>query len=126
MNCDVEPRQWKMNMGFGTRNDMSLIKSSSLKTIPSKLPKCKSDLVGVQEVSTTGGVEPAIIYFSMEMEIIITLETCFFVHKGIRVYDNNVMCMYIYISKRLCYIVLNVQAPTEDKVIIQRIDFMSY
>jgi hypothetical protein len=56
----------------------------SLKTLATELAKCKLDLVRVQEVRwEQDGTEPTIIYFSMEMGMIIINKGQDFSYKGI-------------------------------------------
>jgi endonuclease/exonuclease/phosphatase family metal-dependent hydrolase len=95
--------------------------ASDLKTVAEEISKYKLDLVGVQEVRWGGGgTEPAGEYtFFYENH---ELGTGFFVHKRI----ISAVKWVEFISDRISYIilrgrwcdinVLNVQAPTEDKI----------
>jgi hypothetical protein len=57
-----------MEMRFGTWNARSLYRAGSLMTIAKEILKCKSDLVGAQEIRwDRGGTEPVGEYtFFME------------------------------------------------------------
>jgi len=46
----VQPKQWRRNTRFGTRNVRSQYRSGSLTTEARELARYKLDLVGVQEV----------------------------------------------------------------------------
>jgi hypothetical protein len=75
-----------MDVRFGTCNVRSLYSSGSLNVVSGELPKCKLDLVGVQEVSwDKGGTEPAGDYTFFYGNRIADhhLGTGFFVHKRI-------------------------------------------
>jgi hypothetical protein len=54
-----QPKQWKMDMRFGTMNVRSLYRSGPLKTASRELTKYKLDLVGVQVRWDKGGTEPS-------------------------------------------------------------------
>jgi hypothetical protein len=56
----AQPKQWKMDMRFGTWTVRSLYRSGSLKSVARELGKYTLDLVGVQEVRwDKGGTERA-------------------------------------------------------------------
>ena len=46
----VQPKQWKTDIRFGTRNVRSLYRSGSLTTVGRELARYKLDLVDTQEV----------------------------------------------------------------------------
>jgi len=47
VDSQEQPRQWQMDIRFGTQNVRSVYRAGSLKTVASKLAKCKLDLVAV-------------------------------------------------------------------------------
>jgi exonuclease III len=111
-------------MKFGTWNIRSLHRTGALKTVARELGKCKLDLVGVQKVRwEKGGTERPEDYtfFYGEGNGDHQLGTGFFVHKRIvsavwRVEFITDRMSYIILRGRWCdIIVLNVQAPCEDK-----------
>jgi hypothetical protein len=71
----VRPKHWKKDMRFGTWNVRSLCRVGAIKSVVGELEKCKSDLVGVQEVRWEGeGYQTADNYtfFFMEKGMLIT------------------------------------------------------
>jgi exonuclease III len=111
-----------MDMRFGTRTVKSLYRS--VKMVASKLGKYKLDLVGVQEVRWDKGdterAEDYTFFYGAGNEDH-QLGTGSFVHKRITSADKRVefvsdRMLYIILRGRWCnIIVLNVQAPCEDK-----------
>jgi hypothetical protein len=113
-----------MDMKFGLWNVRSLHRAGSLMTVARELAGYKLDLVGVQEVRWEGGgTEPAGEYtlFYGEGNENHELGTRFFVHKRIisavkRTQFVSDVMSYIILRGRWCHIiVLNVNAPKEDK-----------
>jgi exonuclease III len=118
------PRQWKMDMRFGTWNVRSLSRAGSLKTAASELTKSNLGLVVVQEIRwVEGGSQSAANYtfFWGNGNSNHHLGTAFIVHKGIvsavkRVEFFSDRLLYITQRGHCCDInFLNVCAPTEDK-----------
>jgi exonuclease III len=114
-----------MDMRFGTWNVRSVYRVGSLRVVAGEISKYKLDLVGVQEVRWHGGgTEPAgeYIFFYGNGDKNHDLGTGFFVHKRIisavkRVEFVSNRLSYIILRGRRCdIIVLNVHAPTEDKI----------
>jgi hypothetical protein len=112
----------KMDMRFGTWNVRSMYRAGSLMAVAKEIPKYKLDLVGVQEVRWGGGgTEPSGEYTFLygQGNENHELGTGFFVHKRIikRVEFISDRMSYIILRGRWCdIIVLNVHAPTEDKI----------
>jgi len=50
-DTSVRPKRWKGDMRFGTWKVRSLYRLGSLTTVARELARCKSDFVGVQEVT---------------------------------------------------------------------------
>jgi hypothetical protein len=99
-----------MDMRFGTRNVRSIYRPGSLRAVGEEISKYKLDLVGVQEVRWDGGgTERA-------------GEHIFFCGKGNENHELGTEFVsesisYIILRGRWCnVIVLNVHAPTEDKI----------
>jgi hypothetical protein len=114
-----------MDMGFGLWNLRSLYRVDSLVTVSRELSRYKLDVVGVQEVRWEGGgTKPAgentFLYGKGNENR--ELGTGFFVHKRVvsavkRVEFVSDRMLYIILRGRWCHIiVLNVHAPTEDKL----------
>jgi exonuclease III len=84
---DKRPKLKKIEMRFGTWNVRSLYRAGSLMTVAKEISKCKSDLVGVQEVRWDRcGTEPAgqyIFHYGEGKENHELGTGFFFVHKGI-------------------------------------------
>jgi exonuclease III len=114
-----------MDMRFGTWNVRSMYRAGSLRAVEEEISKYKLDLVRVQEVRWDGGVTERAkeyTFFYGKGNENYELSTDFFVHKGIisavkRVEFASDRMSYVILSSRRCnIIVLNVHAPTEDKI----------
>jgi exonuclease III len=112
-------------MRLGTRNVRSLYRAGSLVTVSKELSKYRLDLVGVQEVRWEGvGTESAGQYAFLYGKRNKNHELCtdFFVHERIisavkRVEFVSDRMPYIILRGRWCHtVVLNIHAPTEDKI----------
>jgi exonuclease III len=112
-------------MRFGTWNVRSMCEAGSIRVVAEEISKYKLDAVGVQEVRWDGGgTEPAGEYtcFYGKGKKNHELDTGFFIQKKImsavmRVEFVSDMMSYIILRGRWCsVIVLNVHAPTEDKI----------
>jgi hypothetical protein len=112
-------------MRFGTSNVRSLYRAGFLMTASKELTKYKLDLVGVQEVRWEGGgTEPAgeYTFFYGKGNENHELGAGLFVHKRNisavkRVEFVSDRMSYIILRGRWCHIiVLNVHAPTVDKI----------
>jgi hypothetical protein len=123
-SLDKQPRRWNTDMRLGLWNVRSLYRAGCLMTVSRELPRYKLDLAGVQEVRWEGGgTEPVGEYkfFYRKGNENHELGTGFFVHKKIvsavkRVEFVSYRMSYIILRGRWCHIiVLNVQAPKEDK-----------
>jgi exonuclease III len=114
-----------MDMRFGTWNIRSLYRVGSIMTVSRELSRHRLDLVGVQEVKWEGsGTTPAGEYtcFYGKGNESHEFGTGFFVHKRI----TSAVKRVEFVSDRMSYIilrgcwfhiiVLNVHAPTEDKI----------
>ncbi|PNF34140.1 hypothetical protein B7P43_G01150 [Cryptotermes secundus] len=122
---DKRPRLKKMEMKFGTWNVRSLYRAGSLRAVAEELLKYKSGLAGVQEVRWDGGgTDPPgeYTFFYGQRNENDELGTGYFVHKRIvsavkRVEFVSDRISYIILKGRWCdSIVMNVHAPTEDKI----------
>jgi hypothetical protein len=135
-NINSKPRTWtnslekrpklkKMDMTFGTWNVRSMNRARSFRVVGEEISKYKLDLVGVEEVRWDGdGTERADVYtfFYGKGNENPALGTDYFVHKRIisavkKVEYVSDRMSYIILRGRWCnIIVLNVHAPTEDKI----------
>jgi exonuclease III len=124
-SLDNGPEHKKMDLRFGTWNVRSNYRARLLRTVAEEVSKCKLDLVGVQEVRwDRGGTEPAgqYTFFYGKGHQNHELGTAFLMHKRIISADMRVEFVsdkmsYIILRGRWCVIiVLNVHAPTEDKI----------
>ncbi|PNF40783.1 hypothetical protein B7P43_G16926 [Cryptotermes secundus] len=104
-----------MDIRFGTWNIKSLYRAGSLRAVAEEILKYKLELAGVQEVRWDGGGnKPAgeYIFFYGKGNENHELGTGFFVHKRILTAVKNIILKY-----RWCdIIIMNVHAPTEDKI----------
>ena len=116
-------------MRFGTWNVRNLYRAGSFTAAARELARYKLDLVGVQEVKwdREGTVRTGDYNFSMEKEM--RVGTVFFVHHRIvsvvkRVEFVSDMVPYIVLRGGWCNtVVLNVHAPSEEKVMNQKTVF---
>jgi exonuclease III len=114
-----------MDMRFGTWNVRSMYRAGSLRVVGEDISKYKLDLVGVQEVRWDGGgTERAgeYTFFYGKGNENHEFGTVSFVHKRIISAVKKVELVsdrksYIILRGRWCNIILlNVHAPTEDKI----------
>jgi hypothetical protein len=124
-SLDKRPKLKKMDMRFGSWNVRSMYRAGSLRAVAKEISKYKLDLVRVKEVTwDRGGTEPASEYtFSYgNGNDNYELGTGFLYSRIIsavkRVELVSDRASYIILRGRWCDdIVLNVHAPTGDKII---------
>jgi hypothetical protein len=114
-----------MDMRFGTWNVRSLYRTGLIRTVAEEISKYKLALLGVKEVRwDRGGTKPAgeYAFFHGKGNENYELDTVFFVHKRIISAFKRVELVSDGISNIILrghwcdIIVLNVHAPTEDKI----------
>jgi hypothetical protein len=122
---DKRSKRKKMNMKFGTCNVRSVYMARSLRAVAEEISKYRLDLVGVQQVRWgRGGTEPAgeHTFFYGEGNGNHELGTGFsYIRES---YQQSrgwsllvIGCHTYYVRGRWCdIIVLNVHAPTDDKI----------
>jgi hypothetical protein len=125
-SLDKRPKLRKMDMRFCVWNVRSLYRAGSLMKVAKEISKYKFDLEGVKEVRwDRGGTEPAgeyLFFYGKGKENHELGTVFFFVYKRIisavkRVEFVSDRMSYIMLRCRWCdIIVLNVHAPTEDKI----------
>jgi hypothetical protein len=130
-SLDKRPKLRKMDMRFGTWNERSLNGAGSLVTIVKEISKYKLDLVGVQVGWDRGGMnQQANVFFYGKGNENHELGTGFSVHKRFITAVKRTE----FVSDRMPCIILqgcwcditalNVQAPADNKLMIQKTAYM--